>query len=317
MPASGLETRNRKPGMCSGRQVPAGEPRLWAAPPGGLRAEPGGQAPQSGQDVGAPRGPGTAGACAAPPRAAEAAGRDTSGRHYQLPIARKHVLVLASCEELARHEAELLQVGLGPVHARLRPVHAHLRPPHSRARAPAAVRREGQPGTARGSPGARPPPRPARCPLRPPVCSPARRSAWTWSGGPPSAPGTRPPRRSCRWPCAAACSCWTCSRSRGRRTARRPGPSRGCCRGCSQTRPSPSWVRAACRARPSPGREGSPCSGPHPLRPLRPPAGYGLAGDLKSLAASCPALAPALQQLQGGLDLLPVHQRVSAWGRAG
>lgn len=49
---------------------------------------------------------------------------------------------------------------------------------------------------------------------------------------------------------------------------------------------------------------------PHPLGP--PPTGYGLAGDLKRLATSCPALALAPEQLQGGLDLLPVHGQVSA-----
>lgn len=40
-----------------------------------------------------------------------------------------------------------------------------------------------------------------------------------------------------------------------------------------------------------------------------------MAGDLKRLAASCPALALAPEQLQGGLDLLLVHGQVSA-GRA-
>lgn len=39
-----------------------------------------------------------------------------------------------------------------------------------------------------------------------------------------------------------------------------------------------------------------------------------MAGDLKRLAASCPALAHAPEQLQGGLDLQPVHGQVSARG---
>lgn len=41
-----------------------------------------------------------------------------------------------------------------------------------------------------------------------------------------------------------------------------------------------------------------------------------MAGDLKRLAASCPALALAPQQLQGGLDLQQVHGQVSTAGRA-
>ncbi|KAM7093559.1 exonuclease mut-7 homolog isoform 2-T2 [Molossus nigricans] len=40
--------------------------------------------------------------------------------------------------------------------------------------------------------------------------------------------------------------------------------------------------------------------------------GYGMAGDLKSLGASCPALAQAQKQLQGGLDLLRVHRQIRA-----
>nr|CAI9707158.1 unnamed protein product [Rangifer tarandus platyrhynchus] len=40
--------------------------------------------------------------------------------------------------------------------------------------------------------------------------------------------------------------------------------------------------------------------------------GYGMAGDLRSLGASYPALAQAVQKLQGGLDLLPAHRQVSA-----
>ncbi|XP_039076689.1 exonuclease mut-7 homolog isoform X2 [Hyaena hyaena] len=38
--------------------------------------------------------------------------------------------------------------------------------------------------------------------------------------------------------------------------------------------------------------------------------GYGLAGDLRSLGASCPALAHAEKQLRGGLDLLQVHRQM-------
>ncbi|XDA73375.1 hypothetical protein R6Z07M_003585 [Ovis aries] len=38
--------------------------------------------------------------------------------------------------------------------------------------------------------------------------------------------------------------------------------------------------------------------------------GYGMAGDLRSLGASYPALAQAGQQLQGGLDLLQVHRQL-------
>lgn len=44
------------------------------------------------------------------------------------------------------------------------------------------------------------------------------------------------------------------------------------------------------------------------------PTGYGMAGDLKSLGASCPALAQVQKQLQGGLDLLQVHRQVSGAG---
>uniref|UniRef100_A0A673V7Z1 Exonuclease 3'-5' domain containing 3 n=1 Tax=Suricata suricatta TaxID=37032 RepID=A0A673V7Z1_SURSU len=38
--------------------------------------------------------------------------------------------------------------------------------------------------------------------------------------------------------------------------------------------------------------------------------GYGLAGDLRSLGASCPALAHVEKQLRGGLDLLQVHRQM-------
>ncbi|XP_057577092.1 exonuclease mut-7 homolog isoform X1 [Hippopotamus amphibius kiboko] len=38
--------------------------------------------------------------------------------------------------------------------------------------------------------------------------------------------------------------------------------------------------------------------------------GYGMAGDLRSLGASCPALAQAEQQLQGTLDLMQVHRQM-------
>ncbi|XP_040316201.1 exonuclease mut-7 homolog isoform X3 [Herpailurus yagouaroundi] len=38
--------------------------------------------------------------------------------------------------------------------------------------------------------------------------------------------------------------------------------------------------------------------------------GYGLAGDLRSLGASCPALAHVEKQLWGGLDLLRVHRQM-------
>uniref|UniRef100_A0A452FAV5 Mut7-C RNAse domain-containing protein n=1 Tax=Capra hircus TaxID=9925 RepID=A0A452FAV5_CAPHI len=45
--------------------------------------------------------------------------------------------------------------------------------------------------------------------------------------------------------------------------------------------------------------------------------GYGMAGDLRSLGASYPALAQAGQQLQGCLDLLQVHRQVSTGGVLG
>ncbi|KAM9721108.1 exonuclease mut-7 homolog isoform 4-T7 [Dama dama] len=38
--------------------------------------------------------------------------------------------------------------------------------------------------------------------------------------------------------------------------------------------------------------------------------GYGMAGDLRSLGASYPALAQAVQKLQGGLDLLQAHRQM-------
>ncbi|XP_028353161.1 exonuclease mut-7 homolog [Physeter macrocephalus] len=40
--------------------------------------------------------------------------------------------------------------------------------------------------------------------------------------------------------------------------------------------------------------------------------GYGMAGDLRSLGASCPALAQAEKQLQGSVDLLHVHRQMRA-----
>ncbi|XP_040081584.1 exonuclease mut-7 homolog [Oryx dammah] len=43
--------------------------------------------------------------------------------------------------------------------------------------------------------------------------------------------------------------------------------------------------------------------------------GYGMAGDLRSLGVSYPALAQAGQQLQGGLDLLQVHRQMRVAGR--
>ena len=42
-----------------------------------------------------------------------------------------------------------------------------------------------------------------------------------------------------------------------------------------------------------------------------------MAGDLRNLGASCPALAQAVQKLQGGLDLLQAHRQVSAGGGLG
>lgn len=44
------------------------------------------------------------------------------------------------------------------------------------------------------------------------------------------------------------------------------------------------------------------------------PAGYGMAGDLRSLGASCPELAHVEKQLRGSLDLLQVHRQVSSRG---
>uniref|UniRef100_A0A8C0HUW8 Exonuclease 3'-5' domain containing 3 n=1 Tax=Balaenoptera musculus TaxID=9771 RepID=A0A8C0HUW8_BALMU len=43
--------------------------------------------------------------------------------------------------------------------------------------------------------------------------------------------------------------------------------------------------------------------------------GYGMAGDLRSLGASCPALAQAEKQLQGSVDLLQVHRQMRAADR--
>ena len=42
-----------------------------------------------------------------------------------------------------------------------------------------------------------------------------------------------------------------------------------------------------------------------------------MAGDLRNLGASYPALAPAVKKLQGGLDLLQAHRQVSAGGGLG
>lgn len=60
--------------------------------------------------------------------------------------------------------------------------------------------------------------------------------------------------------------------------------------------------------------------GPPPWVPITATAllaGYGMAGDLRSLGASCPALAQAQKQLRGSLDLLQVHKQVSAGGCLG
>ncbi|XP_070312606.1 exonuclease mut-7 homolog isoform X4 [Odocoileus virginianus] len=43
--------------------------------------------------------------------------------------------------------------------------------------------------------------------------------------------------------------------------------------------------------------------------------GYGMAGDLRSLGASYPALAQAVQKLQGGLDLLQAHRQMQVADR--
>lgn len=46
-----------------------------------------------------------------PSRMVDAALEDQHNDHYQLPIRRDAIYLLASAEDLAQHEAELLQVG--------------------------------------------------------------------------------------------------------------------------------------------------------------------------------------------------------------
>lgn len=53
--------------------------------------------------------PGTS--CPAPPRPAEVPFKDQRDHYYQLPIARGDICFLASWEDLAQHEAQLLRVG--------------------------------------------------------------------------------------------------------------------------------------------------------------------------------------------------------------
>lgn len=92
------------------------------------------------------------------------------------------------------------------------------------------------------------------------------------------------------------------------REGRHTPPSPSWCLGCSQIPPSPSWVSST--APPQALRDlGLASLGPRHMHP--PTAGYGMAGDLRSLGAPylCPGAAG--QQLQGCLDLLQVHRQVS------
>nr|KAF6269041.1 exonuclease 3'-5' domain containing 3 [Myotis myotis] len=150
-------------------------------------------------------------------RTAKAPLEDTAGRHYQLPIAREDVRVLASWEELARHEAELLQPGqVVGLDLEWRPSFgAWDRPPASLMQ----VAVEGRVFLL------------DLLTLTQPVDGQATRAL---SGL------------------------------------------------VSRLLSDPSITKL----------------------------GYGMAGDLKRLAASCPALALAPEQLQGGLDLLPVHGQI-------
>ncbi|CAK6433445.1 unnamed protein product [Pipistrellus nathusii] len=149
-------------------------------------------------------------------RPAEAPSQDTTGRYYQLPIARKDVHLLASWEELARHGAELLQPGQV-----------------------VALDLEWRPSF----------------------------GAWD-----------RPPASLLQLAV------------RGRvllldlLTLSQPG---------GQASRALSGLVSGLLSDPS-------------ITKL----GYGMAGDLKRLAASCPALALAPQQLQGGLDLQLVHGQI-------
>jgi hypothetical protein len=42
-----------------------------------------------------------------------------------------------------------------------------------------------------------------------------------------------------------------------------------------------------------------------------------MAGDLRSLGSACPALAHVEKQIQGSVDLLPIHRQVSVVGGQG
>lgn len=262
-----------------------------------------------------------------PPRTAEAEAplEDTVGRHYQLPIAREDVRVLASWEELARHEAELLQVGRQglPVEApSSRPTAGHThRPVYGRP----CCEREGPPHT-RGSQGGQA----SQQPPDPHPAAPAQAARLSLQPGqvvgldlewrPSFGAWDRPPASLMQVAVEGRVFLLDLL------TLTQPvdGPASRALSGLvSRLLSDPSITKLGKRslppalAVPTPGRGGGagrvgPWLGAH--HPLGLPTGYGMAGDLKRLAASCPALALAPEQLQGGLDLLPVHGQVSARG---
>lgn len=318
---------------------PSWGPCIWATHPrklsrpqrpvgGGRRAGPA----QSGQDVvgGRGEGPGHQVPALPPPRTAEAPLEDTAGRYYQLPIARADVHVLASWEELARHEAELLQVGRGAAHRGHGSVHTCLvlaptaghthRPVYGSALLCGVCRGRGsaQPHRVARPPDSPPPPpgctRSGRLCLQPGQVVGLdlewRPSFGAWDRPPASLMQVAVEGRVFLLDLLAL-------------TQPVDGQASQALSGLVSRLLSDPSITKLCKcslppapAAPTLGAGGAGRVGPllDAHHPLGPPTGYGMAGDLKRLAASCPTLAHASEQLQGGLDLLPVHRQVSARG---
>lgn len=313
------------------RRRPSWGPRIWATHPrklsrpqrpvgGGRRAGPA----QSGQDVvgGRGEGPGHQVPALPPPRTAEAPLEDTAGRYYQLPIARADVHVLASWEELARHEVELLQVGRGAAHRGHGSVHTCL------VLAPTAGHMH-RPvygsallcGVCRGRGSAQPPdspPPPPGCTRSGRLClQPGQVVGLDLEWRPSFGAWDRPPASLMQ----VAVEGRVFLLDLLALTQPVDGQASQALSGLVSRLLSDPSITKLCKcslppapAAPTLGAGGAGRVGPllDAHHPLGPPTGYGMAGDLKRLAASCPTLAHASEQLQGGLDLLPVHRQVSA-----